>query len=116
MRREWRTMSSSNLSGAERAGGLEDVTFSADRGPRAMLLDPLPPALPAMWRLCVLGYRHEPTMMLWAFSLALLAALPDALIAYWLKLLGDGAIRHDIVEVLLAAVLLGGSAAGTWLL
>ena len=30
--------------------------------------DELPPALPSIWRLCVLGYRHEPALILAAFS------------------------------------------------
>ena len=42
---------------------------------------------------CKLGYRHEPRLMLVAFALSLLAALPDALLALWLKLLGDGVLR-----------------------
>ena len=46
-----------------------------------------------MWRLCKLGYQHEPRLMLVAFVLALLAALPDALLALWLKLLGDGVLE-----------------------
>jgi ATP-binding cassette subfamily B protein len=29
----------------------------------------LPPALASMWRLCKLGYRHEPRLMLTAFAL-----------------------------------------------
>ncbi len=53
-------------------------------------LDELPPALSSMWRLCKLGYRHEPGLMLAAFVLSLLAALPDALLALWFKLLGEG--------------------------
>jgi ATP-binding cassette subfamily B protein len=78
--------------------------------------DGLPPALPSMWRLCKLGYRHEPGLMLAAFVLALLAALPDALIAWWLKLLGEGVLGHDGRRVLVAAIALGISAAATWLL
>ena len=76
----------------------------------------LPPALPSMWRLCKLGYRHEPGLMLAAFVLALLSALPDALIAWWLKLLGEGVLGHDGGRVRFAAVALGVSAAATWLL
>lgn len=76
----------------------------------------LPPALPSMWRLCKLGYRHEPGLMLAAFVLALLAALPDALIAWWLKLLGDGVLGHDAGRVRFAAIALGVSAVATWLL
>ena len=41
--------------------------------------DELPPALRSMWRLCKLGYRHEPRLMFSAFVLSQLAALPDAL-------------------------------------
>ena len=37
-----------------------------------------------MWRLCKLGYRHEPRLMLASFVLSQLAALPDALLALWL--------------------------------
>jgi ATP-binding cassette subfamily B protein len=69
-----------------------------------------------MWRLCKLGYRHEPGLMLSAFVLVLLAALPDALIALWLKLLGEGLLAHDGRRVYRAAIALGVSAAATWLL
>jgi len=78
--------------------------------------DGLPPALPSMWRLCKLGYRHEPGLMLAAFLLALFAALPDALIAWWLKLLGEGVLGHDGRLVRIAAIALGISAVATWLL
>src|SRR5262245_55688358 len=76
----------------------------------------LPPALSSMWRLCVLGYRHEPSMMLTAFVLSLLAALPDALVALWFKLIGDGLLGHRPGLVFFAAAGLGLSAAGTWFL
>ena len=46
-----------------------------------------------MWRLCKLGYRHEPRLLVAAFVLSLLAALPDALLALWLKLLAEGVAR-----------------------
>jgi ATP-binding cassette subfamily B protein len=69
-----------------------------------------------MWRLCKLGYRHEPGMLVAAFLISLLAALPDALIAVWLKVLGDGVVQHDRGRVLAAAVGLGVSAAATWIL
>ena len=54
--------------------------------------------------------------MSWAFGLTLVAALPDALLALWLKLLGEGVLQQDAGRVQLAAVALGVSAAGTWLL
>jgi ATP-binding cassette subfamily B protein len=69
-----------------------------------------------MWRLCKLGYRHEPGMLVAAFLISLLAALPDSLVALWLKVLGDGVLQHDRVRVLAAAVGLGVSAAATWIL
>jgi ATP-binding cassette subfamily B protein len=69
-----------------------------------------------MWRLCKLGYQHEPALMLAAFSLALLSALPDALMALWLKFLGEGILDNSPRVVVLAAVGLGASATATWLL
>jgi hypothetical protein len=47
-----------------------------------------------MWRLCKLGYRHEPRLMVASFVLSQLAALPDALLALWLWLLGKGFLEH----------------------
>jgi ATP-binding cassette, subfamily B, bacterial len=76
----------------------------------------LPPALSSMWRLCRLGFRHEPGLLLAAFLLSLLAALPDALIAVWLKLLGEGVLRADRGLLLGAALGLAGSATATWFL
>jgi ATP-binding cassette, subfamily B, bacterial len=78
--------------------------------------DALPPALSSMWRLCKLGYQHEPRLLLASFLLALLSALPDALLALWLKLLGEGLLEHRNELVYTAAALLGLSAAATWFL
>src|SRR5438270_12960844 len=86
------------------------MTSSAD--PR----DELPPALSSMWRLCRLGYQHEPALMLIAFVLALVSALPDALLALWLKLLGDGVLGDRPRLVLGAALGLAVSATATWCL
>ena len=69
-----------------------------------------------MWRLCKLGYQHEPRLLLWAFALALLSALPDSLIALWFKLLGDGALARNWGLVLFAAAALGLSSTATWFL
>jgi ATP-binding cassette subfamily B protein len=79
-------------------------------------IDPLPPALSSMWRLCKLGYRHEPRLMVAAFVLSQLAALPDALLALWLMLLGEGVLEHRSGLVRVAAIGLGVSAAATWIL
>ena len=78
--------------------------------------DDLPPGLSSMWRLCRLGYRHEPGLLLAAFSLALLSALPDALLALWFKFLGEGVLAGDWALVRFAAIALGVSAAATWFL
>src|SRR5436190_512474 len=93
------------------------MTFSPD-GPdnRATTRDEMPPALPAMWRLCKLGYQHEPTLMAWALGLTLLAALPDALLALWLMYLGQGVIERNATLITVAALALGISAAATWFL
>ncbi len=79
-------------------------------------IDPLPPALSSMWRLCKLGYRHEPRLMLVAFVLSQLAALPDALLALWLMLFGKGLLEHRPGMVQGAAIGLGASAVATWFL
>jgi len=51
-----------------------------------------------------------------AFGLSLLAALPDALLALWLKFLADGVIGGNRPLVIGASLGLGVSAAGTWFL
>jgi ATP-binding cassette, subfamily B, bacterial len=83
---------------------------------REHAIEPLPPALSSMWRLCKLGYRHEPRLMLESLVLSQLAALPDALLALWLMLLGKGVLEHRAGLVEGAAVGLGISAAATWFL
>jgi len=79
-------------------------------------VDELPPALPAMWRALKRGSEAEPLLLPVAFGLALLAALPDALMALWLWLLADGVQRGNHVLVMGAAMGLGVSATATWFL
>src|SRR5712692_7163904 len=76
----------------------------------------LPPALPSMWRAVKRGYQAEPLLLIVAFGLSLLAALPDALLALWLKFLADGVLGARRGLVLTASVGLGVSAAATWFL
>jgi ATP-binding cassette subfamily B protein len=78
--------------------------------------DEMPPALSSMWRLCRLGYSHEPGLLVAAFGLALFAALPDALLALWLKLLGQGVLEHRRGLLLGAAIGMAVSSAATWFL
>ena len=87
------------------------MTSSAENLP-----DELPPALSSMWRLCKLGYRQEPRLMRAAFLLSQLAALPDALIALWLMLLGKGVLDGSRSLIIGAAIGLGVSATATWFL
>jgi ATP-binding cassette, subfamily B, bacterial len=78
--------------------------------------DELPPGLSSMWRLCRLGLRFEPGLMIVAFGLSVLAALPDALLALWLKFVGDGVLGRDWRLVYLSLMGLAASAVGTWYL
>jgi ATP-binding cassette subfamily B protein len=89
------------------------MTSSPSRDGR---IEPLPPALSSMWRLCKLGYRHQPRLMLAAFVLSQLAALPDALLALWLMLLGKGVLEHRPGMAEGAAIGLAVSTAATWFL
>ncbi|HET7486632.1 MAG TPA: ABC transporter ATP-binding protein [Acidimicrobiales bacterium] len=84
--------------------------------PKESTAGPLPPALSSMWRVMKLGYRSEPKLLAAAFVLALLAALPDALMALWLKLLGEGVLDHDDQLIRVAALGLGVSVTATWIL
>jgi ATP-binding cassette, subfamily B, bacterial len=92
------------------------MTSSPEPARAIEAIDPLPPALSSMWRLCKLGYRHEPRLMAAAFGLSQLAALPDALLALWLMLLGKGVLENRPRLVLGAAIGLGVSTAATWFL
>jgi ATP-binding cassette subfamily B protein len=80
----------------------------------ASVIEPLPPTLSSMWRLCKLGYRHERRLMVFALALSQLAALPAALLALWLALLGEGVVQHRNGLVLGAAVGMAVSTAATW--
>jgi ATP-binding cassette subfamily B protein len=69
-----------------------------------------------MWRAVKRGYAAEPWLLSVSFALSLLAALPDALIALWLKLLADGVQASRRGLVIGAALGLGASAVATWFL
>jgi ATP-binding cassette subfamily B protein len=78
--------------------------------------DDLPPALSSMWRTVKIGLRAEPRLLVLSFVLALLAALPDALIALWLKLASEGVTQHHRALLIGAAIGLGVSSTATWFL
>jgi ATP-binding cassette subfamily B protein len=79
-------------------------------------IDVLPPGLPAMWRALKRAHQSEPRLLSVSFSLSLLAALPDALLALWMMLLANGVVNHNRTLALGAGVGLGVSAAATWFL
>ncbi len=76
--------------------------------------DDMPPALGAMWRAVKRGYQAEPRLLVVAFGLSLLAALPDALIALLLKLLTSGVLDGRRRVVLAAALALAAATVATW--
>jgi ATP-binding cassette, subfamily B, bacterial len=78
--------------------------------------DGLPRAIPSMWRALKRAYEAEPKLLLVAFGFSLLSALPDALLALWLKLLADAVLAHDRRTAISAAIGLGASATATWFL
>jgi ATP-binding cassette, subfamily B, bacterial len=92
------------------------MTSSPDTLAASAPIEPLPPALASMWRLCQLGLRHEPRLMVLSFVLSLFSALPDAFLAVWLKLLGDGLLGQRPTLVRTAAIALALSATATWFL
>ncbi|MFN8096231.1 MAG: ABC transporter ATP-binding protein [Vicinamibacteria bacterium] len=69
-----------------------------------------------MWRLLKLGYRHEPGMILASGLLALVSAVPAALLALWIKWLGEGVLARDPRRALFPALLIGVTATLTWFL
>ncbi|HVW84653.1 MAG TPA: ABC transporter ATP-binding protein, partial [Bryobacteraceae bacterium] len=83
---------------------------------QASQADSMPAALPSMWRALLRAREAEPRLLAVSFCLALLAALPDALLALWLGLLADGILGAKRGQVTAAAIGLGASAAATWFL
>jgi ATP-binding cassette subfamily B protein len=76
--------------------------------------DDLPPALPSLWRTVKLGYRAEPKLLLAAFAMTIVTALPDVLVALWLRMLADAVTDGERTRIFVAAIGLGVSATGTW--
>ena len=78
------------------------------------MLDQMPSAMPAMWRALKRGYDAEPALLVVAFILSLLAALPDALFALWLALLAMGITNGDTTLLWTGVIGLGLFATLTW--
>jgi ATP-binding cassette subfamily B protein len=79
-------------------------------------VEPLPPTLSSMWRLCKLGFRYERGLMALSLAMSQLASLPSALTAMWLALLGAGVVEGPTLLALGAAVGMAASAAANWFL
>jgi len=79
-------------------------------------LTELPPAIPSLRRTVGIGYRAEPRLLVVSFLMVALTALPDALIALWLKLLVDGVVDGRRSEVIGATAGLAASATLLWVL
>ncbi|MGD9752611.1 MAG: ABC transporter ATP-binding protein [Acidimicrobiia bacterium] len=77
-------------------------------------IEPLPPAGRSLWRMFQLGWQHERPLLALSLAMTLLTMLPDALLAWWLRLLADGLLDGDRRSVLTAAAGLGASAVATW--
>ena len=86
------------------------------RRSRRFRRDELPPALSSMWRLCKLGYTHEPRLVVLVVMLTLLQAVPDALFALWLKLMADALLAGNSVLLFATLAAMAASATLTWLL
>jgi ATP-binding cassette subfamily B protein len=91
---------------------LDDAPAFQSRG----TADELPPALASMWRLCKLGYTHEPRLVVLVVITTLLQAIPDALFALWLKLLADALTAGNATVVYAMVGAMAASATLSWLL
>ncbi len=69
-----------------------------------------------MWRALKRAYYAEPRLLPVSFSLSLLSALPDALLALWMMLLANGVTAHNRNLTMGASVGLAASAVATWFL
>ena len=69
-----------------------------------------------MWRMCKIGFQNEPRLLFAALGTSLVSALPDALFALWLRMLGQGVLQHDRAEIRFALLALGASATLMWFL
>jgi ATP-binding cassette subfamily B protein len=77
-------------------------------------LDELPSGLASLVRTFRFGYRAEPRLLGWSLAMVLFTALPDALIALWLKWLADGVRRGERALIMGAALGIALSVTLTW--
>src|SRR5437660_5337974 len=84
-----------------------------DRPGMMKMIEDMPPALSSMWRALKRAHQAEPRLLRVSFVLAMLAALPDALLALWMKLMADGVVHHNRGLAIRAGIGLRVSAVGT---
>jgi ATP-binding cassette subfamily B protein len=77
---------------------------------------PMPGSWPSLWRAIKRGYAAEPSLISVSFGLAMLSAIPDALLALLLKLLANGVLAGRPAMAIGASIGLGVSVAATWFL
>jgi ATP-binding cassette subfamily B protein len=87
----------------------------SESGPAAKEV-PVPPALRSMWRLLALGYSHEPGLLAFAVAVTIVSAIPDALLALWIKILADGVGSGDRTAVFVGVFGMAASVCLTWVL
>jgi ATP-binding cassette, subfamily B, bacterial len=78
--------------------------------------EPVPGALVTMARTLRHAYRAEPAMAVLAMLLAVLATVPGALLAVWLKLVVDGVTENHRSLVIAGAAGVAASSIAIWLL
>jgi ATP-binding cassette subfamily B protein len=76
----------------------------------------MPGALITMWQTLRHAFRAEPAMAVLALVLAVLATVPGALLAIWLKLVVDGVSQDRRAMVLAGAAGVAASSIAIWLL
>ncbi len=94
-----------------------DTTANQTSRPSSLVApDKLPPALSSMWRLCKLGYTHEPRLVVLVVTLTVVQAVPDALFALWLMLMADALEDGNNALLFATMAAMAASATLTWLL
>jgi ATP-binding cassette, subfamily B, bacterial len=76
----------------------------------------MPGALVTMWRTMRHAFRAEPAMAVVALVLSVLATVPGALLAVWLKFIVDGVTQHNRGLLLAGAIGVAASSIAIWLL
>jgi ATP-binding cassette subfamily B protein len=76
----------------------------------------MPGSIDSLWRAVKRGYRAEPSLLSLSFGLALISAVPDALLALLMKLLANGLLGGRPRMVVGACVALGLAVSATWFL